>query len=141
MTTIRTVILRANALYIGLAGAAGVLFDLRGIYLGTGPQGRILADAPHAGIGFVEAHGLAVIVAVVLWRAVSERSSHLIAMAVDVLLGSANLLLWQIFVAGDALAMGYVSTSLHWTFATLQFLAILPLRDINRMPNVSRRSV
>ena len=106
MKTMRRLILRANALYIGLAGAAGVLFDLRGIYFGTGPQGRILADAPHAGIGFVEAHGLAVILAVVLWRAVSARSSHLIAMAVDVLLGTANLLLWQIFVAGDALAVG-----------------------------------
>ena len=122
----RTLILRANALYISVAGAAGMLLDLRGIYLGAGPQGRILADAPHAGIGFIEAHGLAVILAVVLWRAVPSRSSHLIALSVDVLLGTANLLLWQIFVAADALPVGYISTILHWTFATLQVLAILP---------------
>ncbi len=118
-----------------------MLFDLRGIYLGTGPQGRILVEAPHAGIGFVEAHGLALILAVVLWRAVSARSSHLTAFSIDVLLGTANLLLWQIFVAGGALAVGYVCTILHWTFATLQLLAILPPRGIDRLTNVSRRSV
>jgi hypothetical protein len=64
-------ILRANALYVGVAGAAGLLFDIRGILYGAGPQGRILADAPHAGIGFVEAHGLALILGVVLWRAMA----------------------------------------------------------------------
>jgi hypothetical protein len=128
MTAIRTLILRANALYIGVAGAAGVLFDLRGIYLGAGPQGRILADAPYAGIGFLEAHGLAVILAVLLWRAAPARMWHLTAMLIDVLLGTSNLLLWQIFVAADVLAVGYVTTILHWTFAALQLLATFSLR-------------
>ena len=60
-TTVRQLILQANALYIGVAGFAGVIFDIRGVLYGSGSQGRALADAPHAGIGFVEAHGLAVI--------------------------------------------------------------------------------
>ena len=124
MTTTRTFILRANALYLGAAGAAGMLFDLRGIYLGAGPQGRILADAPYAGIGFLEAHGLAVILAVLLWRAVPARPSHLTAFAIDALLGSSNLLLWQIFVAAGILPVGYITTILHWTLAILQLVCV-----------------
>ena len=60
---VRRLVLRANALYIGLAGLAGMLFDIRGVLYGLGPQGRLLAQAPHAAIGFIEAHGLAVILA------------------------------------------------------------------------------
>ena len=118
--TIQRLILRANALYIGVAGAAGVIFDLRGAWYGVGPQGRILGEAPHAAIGFVEAHGLAVILAVLLWRAVPSRSWHVAAAAMVALLGASNLTFWQMFVAADALTMGYVTTALHWTFFVLQ---------------------
>ena len=121
--TTRQGILRANAFYIGVAGLAGMLFDLRGAFYGLGPQGRVLAAAPHAAIGFFEAHGLAVILAVLLWRAPPARSWHLTAVAMDALLGSANLIFWQIFVAADALATGYVTTTLHWVFVMLQLLA------------------
>lgn len=121
--TVRQLILRANALYIGVAGFAGVIFDIRGVLYGLGPQGRALANAPHAGIGFVEAHGLAVIIAVVLWRARPERAAHLTALAVVALLGTANLAFWQTFVAMDALTMGYLTTALHWTFAALNLAA------------------
>jgi hypothetical protein len=114
------------------------LFDLRGIYLGAGPQGRILADAPHAGIGFVEAHGLAVILAVLLCRAVPARMWHLTAFSIDALLGTANLLLWQIFVTADVLAVGYLTTTLHWTFATLQLLAIFTAPGTNRISTSDR---
>jgi hypothetical protein len=116
-------ILRANAFYIGIAGAAGVVFDLRGAWYGVGPQGRVLADAPHAAIGFVEAHGLAVILAVLLWRAVPSRSWHLTAAAMVALLGTSNLLFWPLFAASGALALGYVTTALHWTFFMLQMAA------------------
>jgi hypothetical protein len=58
-----------------------------------------------------------------LWRAAPERSWHLAAAAIHVLLGTANLVFWQIFVAGDMLATGYVTTSLHWLFVALQLAA------------------
>lgn len=119
----RKAILRANALYIGCAAVAGLIFDFAGVYLGSGPQGRVLSQAPHAGIGFVEAHGLALILSGLLWRAVPARSWHLTGVTLEVLLGSANLLFWDIFVVGDALALGYVTTSLHWSFAGLHLLA------------------
>src|SRR5262245_60547834 len=137
MTSLRTFILRANAFYVGMAGAAGFLFDLRGIFLGLGPQGRILEAAPYAGIGFLEAHGLAAILGVVLWRAVAERRWHLTALSMDVLLGTSNLVLWQIFIAADILPVGYITTTLHWTFAMLQLLAIFLPQTSNRMAHVS----
>jgi len=121
----RHLILRANALYIGVAGCAGMIFDIRGVLYGLGPQGRALANAPYAGIGFVEAHGLAVILAVLLWRAKPERSAHFTAAAVVALLGTANLAFWQAFIAMDALVMGYVTTALHWTFFVLNLGAAL----------------
>jgi hypothetical protein len=123
--TVRRLILRANALYIGLAGLGGLLFDIRGVLYGLGPQGRLLAQAPHAGIGFVEAHGLAVILAVLLWRAAPARSWHLTAVAMEVLLGMSNLAFWDMFVATDALTVGYVTTGLHWIFVVLQAVAAM----------------
>ena len=129
---IRRVILRANAFYLGAAAVAGLLFDVRGILFGTGPQGRVLASAPHAGISFIEAHGLALILAVLLWRAAPVRSWHVTALAVDALLGTANLVFWQMFIAADALAVGYVSTTLHWIFVGLQMLGILSPQGLTR---------
>ena len=113
-------ILRANALFIGIAGCAGLVFDIRGVLYGLGPQGRVLEHAPYAGISFVEAHGLAVILAVLLWRAVPSRAWHLTAMAIEILLGTSNIAFWQMFVATDALAVGYVTTGLHWLFVAAQ---------------------
>jgi hypothetical protein len=109
-------------LFIGAAGLAGMVFDFRGAFFGLGPQGRVLAQAPDAAIGFVEAHGLAVILAVILWRARPSRSLNWVGMAIGLLLGGSNLIFWRLFVNTDALAMGYVTTSLHGLFAVLHFV-------------------
>ncbi len=71
-TTVRQLILRANVLYIGVARCAGVTFDIRGVLYGLGPQGRALAAAPHAGIGFA---ALNLAAAVQLNPAVPERTT------------------------------------------------------------------
>jgi hypothetical protein len=122
-TTLRRALLRTNAIYIGGAASIALVFDIRGVLYGLGPQGRLLASAPHAGIGFVEAHGLALILAVLLWRAAPARSWHLTATALEVLLGTCNLAFWEMFVATDALAAGYVTTTLHWIFVVVQLVA------------------
>jgi len=117
-------LLRLNAAYLGGAGIFSLLaMDLRGIFWGAGPVARVLALAPHAGIGFVEAHGLAAILGVVLWRAIPDRGWHLTAVAIEVLLGTANLVFWQLYVDADVLMVGYVTTVLHWVFAVLQLRA------------------
>ena len=123
-TNARKLLLRANAIYLLVAASGGMWADLAGVYLGLGPQGRILAAAPHAGIGFVEAHGLAIILGVLLWQAPPERSWHLTAAAIHLLLGTSNLVFWQVFVAADMLAAGYITTSLHFAFLLLQLSAV-----------------
>jgi hypothetical protein len=123
-TPARRLILRANALYLGIASiAAFLLLDLRGIAFGSGPAGQILAAAPHAAIGFVEAHGLALILSVLLWRAQPIRYAHLTGAAVMALLGVSNLVFWPLFTATGLVAVGAILTSAHLAFAGLQLLA------------------
>ena len=119
----RRLLLRANATFLLLASAGGMWSDILGAFFARGHVAPVLANAPHAGIGFVEAHGLAFIIGVLLWRAEPVRSWHVTAAAVHVLLGTANLVFWPLFVAADMLAVGYITTSLHWTFVALQLVA------------------
>jgi hypothetical protein len=127
MISARQALLRTNALFLLVAASGGLVTDLVGAFLGRGPQGVVLASAPYAAIGFVEAHGLALIFGILLWRALPSRSGHFTAAAVHVLLGVANLVFWRIFVAADMLATGYITTSLHWIFVVLQLCAGLTL--------------
>ena len=121
--SVRTIILRANALFLLIASTGGLVSDLRGAFLHQGPVGRILGEAPHAAIGFAEAHGLALIFSVLLWRAAPVRSWHLTAMAIHALLGTANLVFWQIFISADMLLTGYITTALHGMFVLLHAVA------------------
>jgi hypothetical protein len=126
--TQRRTVLRANALFLGIAAVAALLLmDLPGILYGRGPAGQVLGSAPYAGVGMVEAHCLALILALLFWRAASARAWHATALTVELALGTANLLFWQIFVVTDSLSMGYVTTALHWTFVALQLVAIRSL--------------
>jgi hypothetical protein len=116
-------ILRANAIYLLVASMLGTGMDIAGIYFGFGPEARAIASAPLAGLGFLEAHGLAFILGCVLWSQTSTRFAHLTAFAVVALLGTCNLAFWDLFVSTDSLAVGYLATSGHWFFATLQLIA------------------
>jgi hypothetical protein len=123
-TSTRKIILRANALYLGVASiAAFFLLDLRGIVFDAGPVAQVLAGAPYAAIGFVEAHGLAFILAVLLWNAQPVRYAHFTAAAVMTLLGVSNLVFWPLFSATGMTAAGVLLTSAHLAFAVAQLLA------------------
>ena len=78
----RRIILRANAIFLLVAASSGMAADLAGAFFAIGPQRPILAAAPHAAIGFVEAHGFAFIIGILLWRAEPARLWHLTAAAV-----------------------------------------------------------
>lgn len=122
-TSIRRTILRANAIFLVVASVSSLCMDVLGIFFGVGPESRLVASAPYTGIGFVEAHGLALIIGILLWRAEPLRSWHVTAAAVHMLLGTANLVFWQIFIAADVLWVGYLTTFLHWLFVALQLFA------------------
>ena len=119
MITKRQLLLRANSFFLSKAAIGGLATDVLGIIFARGPQASLIASAPHAGIGFIEAHGLALILGVLLWRAAPSRAWHLAAVAVHVLLGTANVVFWQVFVDSGLLSVGYISTSLHVAFAVL----------------------
>ena len=120
---LRKLLLVADAIFLLAASTGGMIADLVGAFAGVGPQKNVLGPAPHAAIGFVEAHGLAFIIGVLLLRAEPLRSWHLTAAAVHFLLGTSNLVFWQMFVDTDMLPMGWVTTVLHWLFVALQLAA------------------
>ena len=124
----RTWLLRANAVFLLAASAGGMISDLIGAFLLRGPIGVVVEKVPHAAIGFVEAHGLAFIIGVLLWRAEPARLWHGTAAAVHVLLGTSNLVFWPLFGFAGMLIVGYVTTVLHGVFATLQLVAALRTR-------------
>jgi len=126
--TFRQRLLKANAAFLGLFGTVSFfMLDVRGIWFASGPQVAVLRGEPASGVGFLEAHGLAVILAIWFWRASRaespDRSWHFTAFAVHTLLAACNISLWRIFILCDVLPLGYVSTSLHVIFAVLQLIA------------------
>ena len=131
---IRRIILRANAAFLLAASTGGFASDVSGIFLGLGPVARVVTEAPHVGIGFVEAHGLAFILGVLMWRAEPSRAWHLTAAAIHMLLGSANVIFWQLFIASDMLMVGYVTTILHGLFVVLQISAAVTATRQMSMP-------
>jgi hypothetical protein len=132
--TIRRIILRANAAFLLAASTGGFASDIRGIFLGLGPVARIVAEAPYSGLGFIEAHGLAFILGILMWRAEPSRAWHLTAAAIHTLLGGANVIFWQLFIASDMLVVGYVTTTLHGLFVVLQMSAAIAAGGRVSMP-------
>jgi hypothetical protein len=128
MTASRQILLRTNAIFLLAASAGGFCSDVLGVFFGLGPVAAIVAAAPHSGLGFIEAHGLAFVIGIQMWRAEPSRAWHLTAAAI--LLGTANLAFWQLFIAADMLFVGYVTTALHGLFVVLQLFAASTITPI-----------
>ena len=127
----RTVIQKANAWFLLVAGGLGFANDIRGVFFGEGPVATVVKLAPHTGIGFIEAHGLAFIIGALLLLSAPERRWHLAAAATHLLLGASNISCWPFFAAADAMMVGYVSTALHIVFFALQSAAAVSYRDFS----------
>jgi hypothetical protein len=124
---VRQRILRVNAVFLAAFGVSGLFaMDLPGVCCSAGPVGAIIRSAPDAGIGFVEAHGLAIVIAA--WmafasRRVPERSWHVGAAAAHLLLGVSNVVFWHVFAAGDIAWLGWLVTPPHFVFAVVEIVA------------------
>jgi hypothetical protein len=122
----RRLLLRTNAVFLILAAlGAWLQMDFPASFAKSGPLAPLIGHEPALGIGFVEAHGLALILGVLLWRAAPERSWHLTAAAIHLLLGASNIVFWQFFVATNAVPMGWVTTVAHGLLFVLQSIAAL----------------
>ena len=129
----RRLLLRFNAVFLIVASLGAWLnMDFPGSFGGSGPLGPLIAHEPSLGIGFVEAHGLALILGVLLWRAPTDSAWHSTGAAIHLLLGASNVVFWQIFVTTNTLPIGWVSTSLHGTLFALHVIAALAARSHHR---------
>jgi hypothetical protein len=119
-------LLLVNGILLGLVASGAALSDLAAYFLNAGPMARALYGNLHT-IGVLEAHGLALILAVVLLLNHQAHSAtyHWIAAGTHLLLGVCNLTFWAIYAQYDLLAVGYGSTAFHATFLILHIAAIL----------------
>jgi hypothetical protein len=121
---LRRLLLRFNAVFLIVAAlGAWLTFDFPGSFSGSGPLGPLIAHEPSLAIGFVEAHGMALILGVLLWRAPAEKSWHFTAGSIHLLLGGCNIVFWNMFVATNTLPMGWVTTALHGLLVLLHAFA------------------
>jgi hypothetical protein len=133
-STQRKLVLRANAVWLLVAAPLSLCMDLAAAFFGRGPEAPVVALAPAASIGFVEAHGLALIFGVLFATAKPERRWHFTAAAVHLLLGTCNLAFWDLYVVTGTVPMGYITTILHVAFATLQLAASQGDARVEREP-------
>ena len=101
--------LRTDAGCLVAASAAAFILDAVGV--------------PIAGVGFVDAHELALFAGLLLWTASPRPCWNLAAAAVHVLFAAANLAHWQAFVSADIVTAGYVTTAAHVLFAIRGYAA------------------
>jgi hypothetical protein len=92
----RRLLLTADGVFLAFVSGFQVLFEIAAYYRGAGPYGELFDHSPYI-IGWVEAHGLALLIGVLL-LAVARRDLrrfwHVFAAAVHVLLGGANIVFW-----------------------------------------------
>jgi hypothetical protein len=110
-------ILRLDALFLLLAGSIQLVLEIQGHFFGMGVYADVFGHSPYT-IGFFEAHGFAVLIALAVLNDNAKQNNvwHGRLVAIHVLLGGANLLFWQSFVAWDLVVMGVVATTLHGLF-------------------------
>jgi phosphoglycerol transferase MdoB-like AlkP superfamily enzyme len=115
-------ILLADASFLLVVGCIQQLFELLSHFFGIGLWAKTFLHSPFT-IGFFEAHGLAVLIAIMLYRAAFFAKKgfwHLCAMLVHGLLGGANLLFWTSFIHFNIVPMGIIVTGAHGFFALAQ---------------------
>lgn len=112
--------LQLDGCFLALAGGAAMIVESVGHFLGIGPfaQNR---DSPYT-IGGFEAHGLALVIAVLLFRSAGlpeRRLWHWVGLVVHLFLGMSNLLFWSSFVQLNVIPMGFITTILHAIFVAV----------------------
>lgn len=125
----RSRLLLIDGLILGSIATLQVILDLVAYLFGLGPTGQALQDNLDA-IGYVEAHGLAAILALlfILHRTDSWRGWHAVAAGTHALLGICNLIFWPIFVTWGLVPAGVAATFAHSVFFVLQTRAFARTR-------------
>lgn len=118
-------VLQFDGGFLLLAGGAAMIMETVGHFLGFGPLAQT-KGSPYT-IGGFEAHGLAIIFAILLIRAASlpDRALwHRVGLVVHLLLGCSNLLYWSSFVQLNVIAVGVITTVLHIVFVIAHWICL-----------------
>lgn len=119
---IQKIILRVNAVFLLSVGFVQLVSELLSHFIGAGPLGGRFTASPYT-IGFFEAHGLAVLIGILMFNASLEKPKrfwHLFAVSVHLLLGGANIVFWDSFVTLDFVPAGIIATIFHSLFILAQ---------------------
>ncbi len=118
-------LLLANGAVLLLVSAFAGLSDLAGHFFGLGPFAMF--EGNYDSIAFVEAHGLAFILALlfIAHRAWPTARWNWIAAATHLLLGGSNLIFWPMFAQTGTVPMGVAMTAMHFAFIGLHTIAAL----------------
>lgn len=129
-TLIRSRVLRADAVFLTLAGLFGLTADLVSHALGAGPFGLTFYRNPLV-IGVVEAHALAIVIAGTLWhhaRTGAGNHGHWAGMAAHAVMGLSNVIWFDVFTRVQAETQGVAVTLVHFVFVTLHAALIATRR-------------
>jgi hypothetical protein len=128
---IRSRILRTNAVLLFMFGVFGITEDLSSYLDGTFVLKGALLHNPLA-VGFVEAHGLALIMAVLFFVNANINDTeqwHITAVTLHLFLGICNLFFWQGFINLNIVRMGAVATIFQFVFVIAHGVALYSLRQ------------
>lgn len=128
---IRQLVLIFDGAFLLLAGSLQMAMEFAAHFWHTGPYATVFGSSPYT-IGFVEAHGLATLISLLLVRAAfGEHNAfwHGFAGVVHLLLGGANLLFWDSFAAFGLVNTGKAATLLHLLFIVAQSICYVSFRD------------
>ena len=120
-----------NGCFLVVVGSAAMRSELRAYFGGKGPLAAAFYHSPYT-IGFVEAHGLAILTGLqLLWASRRRRKWfwHLSATLVHLLLGGSNLLFWRSFVHFHRIPVGIITTIMHGCFSVTHVLAFVSARS------------
>ncbi|MCL4859634.1 MAG: hypothetical protein KJZ93_09520 [Caldilineaceae bacterium] len=131
-----TAALVSDALFLLVMGALFAFFELLSHFFAIGPQGDRFYGSPYT-IGFFEAHGLAALIGLLLFRALRHADRqfwHGFALAVHLLLGGANLTFWGIFTFFGLEMQGVMVTSVHALFVLWHLGYVIQLSNRSKYP-------
>jgi hypothetical protein len=118
----RKTVLAINGIFLMAIGGMFAIFDLTAYLFGVGPLGKFMYGL-HYAIGFVEAHGLAFFLGLLLLRVATTDPKpywHLLGVGIHLLLGGSNLIFWQLAIDWNAVKPEMVVTAIHGLFVALQ---------------------
>jgi hypothetical protein len=125
--------LRCDGIFLALAGSLAMTMETVGHFGGVGPLAAQFGS-PHT-IGGFEAHGLAVMLGLLLYRAAGlpeRRMWHWLGLTIHVFLGLANLVFWSSFVELNVVPVGVVTTILHAAVVALHSVCLSsPTKEIH----------